>query len=70
MQCACAAIILSSVVCLVVPYFGRLSHKGHYFLQNIFIEHKTCADFLQTIFIEHKMCVDFLQNIFIEQNVC
>jgi len=44
--------ILSSVACLVVPYFSTLSHKRYDFRGKI-IEQKVCFDFLYDICLKY-----------------
>ena len=44
-------IILSSVVCPALPYFTKLSNKGHGFRNST--EHKMCLGFLYNCCLKH-----------------
>ena len=43
---------MSPVAFLALKYLSTLTHKGHYFQEDV---------------IEHKMCFDFLYNVFSDQ---
>jgi hypothetical protein len=50
-KCMCHN-LLSSVACPAVQYFLTLSHKRHYFRENV-IDYKMCFDFLYTSCPKH-----------------
>jgi len=61
-------VILSSVACLVLPYFSALSHKGTILEKKKLIEYKTCVLVFSVVLPESPLVLRNERDIII--NLC